>query len=166
MVLRTSRTHTALLSSGPMRLLCGVKGHPGDLPGQTITWSGTRSVWKSKAFMLPSPCFLQLGGFGPILAVSLSHLPCASGLPVTPQLEQPFLSQTPHTFLRFSRAFLEVGSWLCQTGMGLPNGWNSVMVCIHLPLVRKSKQPGNTKHHWPTSSLVSHTNDKELVSHC
>lgn len=82
------------------------------------------------------------------------------------QLEQSFLSQTLHTLLRFSRALLEAGSWLCQTGIGLPNGWNSVMVCIHLPLVGKSKQPENTQHRWPTSSLVYDINDKELISRC
>lgn len=82
----------------PVRLLCGVKGHPGDLPGQTKTWSGTWSVWKSKAFMLPSPCFLQLGGFGHILGVSLSHLPCASGLPCD-TLTRAALPQSNTTYL-------------------------------------------------------------------
>lgn len=101
----------------PRRVLGGVKGRPGDTPREIKTWSGTQGAWKRSAFVLPPRRKVQSH-------FSNQPKPPSNppGWPAGTPIQTSFLqSNTTHP-TRSSKAFVETGSWCCQTGTGLPTG--------------------------------------------
>lgn len=120
-----------------------MKGHPGYIPGEIETWSGTQGVWKNKAFILSPLCFLHQGGFDHISAISLPHLPCPSGLPSGTLIRAALLQSNTTHLTEILQGLPRSWELALSNRYGACN-WNSVMFCIHLPLIWKSNQLGNS----------------------
>lgn len=141
---------------------CGVKSHPWGIRRKIKMQSRTQGVWTRRVFLLPPLCFLRLGGFNHVSAISWSHLHPLLDHHLALQFKQPFFRQTPCISLRFSRAFLEAESWRCQTGTRLRP---ECMCSMHSTFTfLEIHTAGKCIRHGPSArSLACDVDDNELV---
>lgn len=119
-------THTHLHhleSPSLLRVLVWCQRSSWDIPGEIKTWSGTQcDCLKEKSIRPSFSMILSTGRVHLLFGNELVPPSMPSWISIGHSNSTAFPQPTPHTLLRFSRAFLKAGGWLCQTGMGLPTG--------------------------------------------